>query len=76
MEEPKITVNGKEVEAIGMKETVGFADREDLMEAFEYAISVIERSTSPEMAIYGTTAIQVVWNTIANKYHLISKEDV
>jgi hypothetical protein len=46
------------------------------MEAFEYAISVIERSTSPEMAIYGTTAIQVVWNTIANKYHLISKEDV
>ena len=45
MEEPTITVNGKQVESIGMKETVGFADREDLMEAFEYARSVIENST-------------------------------
>ncbi len=76
MEEPKITVNGKEVEAIGMNETTGFADREDIMEAFNYAREIMERSTSPEMAVYGTTAIQVVWNTIANKYHLIPKEDV
>jgi hypothetical protein len=76
MEEPTITVNGKEVEAIGMKETPMFADREDIMEAFNYAKSVMERSVSAEMAIYGTTAIQVVWNTIANKYHLIPKEDV
>lgn len=74
MEETKITVNGKEVEAIGMNETPMFADREDIMEAFNYANSVT--GVSAEMAIYGTTAIQVVWNTIANKYHLIPKEDV
>lgn len=76
MEEPTITVNGKEVEAIGMSETPMFADREDIMEAFNYAKEVMERSTSAEMAIYGTTAIQVVWNTIANKYHLIPKDNV
>lgn len=61
---------------IGMKETAMFADREDLMEAFNYAKEVMERSVSPEMAIYGTTAIQVIWNTLANKYHLIPKENV
>jgi hypothetical protein len=76
MKEPKITIDGKEVEAIGMKETPMFSDREDIMEAFKYAQDVMERSTSAEMAIYGTTAIQVVWNTIANRYHLIPKEDV
>ncbi len=76
MKEPKITVNGKEVEAIGMSETPMFADRKDIMEAFHYAREVMERSISPEMAIYGTTAIQVVWNTIANKYHLIPKDNV
>ena len=58
---------------IGMKETAMFADREDIMEAFNYARQVIESSTSPEMAIYGTTAIQVIWNTLANKYHIIKK---
>jgi hypothetical protein len=76
MKEPKITIDGKEVEVIGMSPTAGFADREDIMEAFKYAQDVMERSTSAEMAIYGTTAIQVVWNTIANRYHLIPKEDV
>ncbi len=60
MNEPKIIVDGKEVDSIGMKETPGFADREDIMEAFNYAKEVMERSTSAEMAIYGTTAIQVV----------------
>lgn len=75
MEETKITVNGKEVEAIGMEKSPGFADRKDIMEAFKYAQNVMERSTSAEMAIYGTTAIQIVWNTIANKYHLIPKEN-
>lgn len=58
---------------IGMQETAMFADREDIMEAFNYAKQVIESSTSPEMAIYGTTAIQVIWNTLANKYHIIKK---
>jgi len=58
---------------IGMKETAMFADRENIMEAFNYAKEIMERSTSPEMALYGTTAIQVIWNTLANKYHLIKK---
>jgi hypothetical protein len=71
---PVVTVDGKEVDVIGMTETPMFADRENLMEAFEYAKNVIERSTSAETAIYGTTAIQVLWNTLANKYHLIPKK--
>jgi hypothetical protein len=58
---------------IGMKETAMFADRENIMEAFNYAKEIMERSTNPEMALYGTTAIQVIWNTLANKYHLIKK---
>jgi hypothetical protein len=44
------------------------------MEAFDYAKAVIERSVDAEFAIYGTTAIQIIWNTLANKYHLIPKE--
>jgi len=59
---------------IGMKETAMFADRENIMEAFNYAKEIMERSTNPEMALYGTTAIQVIWNTLANKYHLIKKQ--
>lgn len=70
MTEETETVTGT---PIGMKETPGFADREDIMEAFNYAKDVIERSTSAETAVYGTTAIQVLWNTLANKYHLIKK---
>lgn len=71
MKEPFETVTGT---PIGMQETPAFADREDLMEAFDYAKQVMERSTSAEMAIYGTTAIQVIWNTLANKYHIIKKQ--
>jgi hypothetical protein len=33
----------------------------------------MERSVSPDMAIYGTTALMVIWNTLANKYTLIKK---
>tara|TARA_B100000963_G_scaffold5095_1_gene3877 strand:- start:15529 stop:15750 length:222 start_codon:yes stop_codon:yes gene_type:complete len=73
MTEETETVTGT---PIGMQETTGFADREDIMEAFNYAKQVVERSTSAEMAIYGTTAIQVIWNTLANKYHIIPKENV
>ena len=58
---------------IGMKETAMFADRENIIEAFNYVKEIMERSTNPEMALYGTTAIQVIWNTLANKYHLIKK---
>ena len=72
---PVITVDGKEVDVIGMTETPMFADRENLMEAFDYARSVIERSVDAEFAIYGMTAVQIIWNTLANKYHLIPKED-
>ena len=71
MNEPIEIVTGT---PIGMKETPMFADREDIMEAFEYAQQVIDRSTDPSMAVYGTTAIQVIWNTLANKYHIIPKK--
>ena len=50
-----------------------FADRKNIKEAFDYANQVIERSVSPEMTIYGTTALAVIWNTLANKYTLIKK---
>ena len=47
-----------------------FADRENIKEAFNYATDVMKRSTSPEMEIYGLTAVAVIWNTLANKYKL------
>ena len=49
-----------------------FADRENIKEAFDYATDVMKRSTSPEMEIYGLTAVAVIWNTLANKYKLIN----
>ena len=48
-----------------------FADRENIKEAFDYAKDVMEHSVSPEMQIYGTTALMVIWNTLANKYKLV-----
>ena len=56
-----------------LKPTPMFADRENIKEAFDYATNVIERSVSPEMTVYGTTALAVIWNTLANKYTLIKK---
>ena len=47
-----------------------FADRENIKEAFDYATDVMKKSTSPEMEIYGLTAVAVIWNTLANKYKL------
>ena len=47
-----------------------FADRENIKEAFNYSTDVMKRSTSPEMEIYGLTAVAVIWNTLANKYKL------
>ena len=47
-----------------------FADRENIREAFDYATDVMKRSISPEMEIYGLTAVAVIWNTLANKYKL------
>ena len=37
-----------------------FADRENIKEAFDYATDVMKRSTSPEMEIYGLTAVAVI----------------
>lgn len=70
-----IELNGEMVEPLGMKETPMFADRKDIMAAFEYAQDVIERSSDAEMAVYGGTALAIIWNTLANKYHLIPKEN-
>ena len=51
-----------------------FADRETLKEAFDYATEVIDRSTTAEMSIYGTTAIAIIWNTLANKYDITKRK--
>jgi len=50
-----------------------FADREDLKTAFDYALDVVKRG-DPSMDIYGTTAIMVIWNTLANKYNINKKK--
>ena len=56
-----------------LKPTPMFADRENIKEAFDYAKNVMERSVSAEMQVYGTTALAVIWNTLANKYKLTKK---
>ena len=63
----------KKVMCEDLKPTPMFADRDNIKEAFDYARDVMERSVSPEMAIYGTTALMVIWNTLANKYKLVKK---
>ena len=58
----------EKLEANGM-----FADRESLSEAFEYAESICKSLDTPENSlnyVYSSTAIMVIWNTLANKYKL------
>ena len=50
-----------------------FADRESLSEAFEYAESICKSLDTPKNSLkylYYSTAIMVIWNTLANKYKL------
>ena len=50
-----------------------FADRENLDEAFKYAEKICKSLDTPENSLnylYSTTAIMVIWNTLANKYKL------
>ena len=50
-----------------------FADRESLSEAFEYAESICKSLDTPKNSlnyVYSSTAIMVIWNTLANKYKL------
>ena len=70
-----IEINGEIVEPLDMAEQNMFASREDISSAFEYAKQVIDRSVTPESAIHGMTAIAVIWNTLATKYHLIPKQN-
>ena len=58
----------KEDKTEDLKPVAMFGDRENIKEAFDYAMEVMRRSTDPSMEIYGTTALLVVWNTLANKY--------
>ena len=44
-----------------------FGDRKDIMEAFDYAKLICERSTSADY-VYTMTALMVIWNTLANHY--------
>ena len=58
----------EKLEANGM-----FADRESLSEAFEYAESICKSLDTPKNSlnyVYSSTAIMVIWNTLANKYKL------
>ena len=66
----------KEDKTEDLKPVAMFGDRENIKEAFDYAMEVMRRSTDPSMEIYGTTALLVVWNTLANKYEPLKlKED-
>ena len=50
-----------------------FADRENLDEAFKYAKMICESLDTPKNSlnyVYSSTAIMVIWNTLANKYKL------
>jgi hypothetical protein len=60
-------------EPIELQEIPMFADRKNLSEAFEYASDIIENSMQKNMKIHGYTAVYVILNTLANKYHLIKK---
>ena len=58
----------EKLEANGM-----FADRESLSEAFEYAESICKSLDTPKNSlnyVYSSTAIMVIWNTLANEYKL------
>ena len=50
-----------------------YADRESLEEAFKYAEEICKSLDTPKNSlnyVYSTTAIMVIWNTLANKYKL------
>jgi len=61
----------------GREETLNpqpmFADRETVMEAFDYAQKVIERGPK-ESYIYNMTALMVIWNTLAKKYEPLKRK--
>ena len=66
----------KEDKTHDLKPQAMFGDRENIQEAFDYAMATMRRSTDPSMEIYGTTALMVIWNTLANKYEPLKlKED-
>jgi len=44
-----------------------FGDRKNIMEAFDYAKLICERSTKSDY-VYTMTALMVIWNTLANNY--------
>jgi len=66
----------KEDKTHDLKPVAMFGDRKGVQEAFDYAMETMKRSTDPSMEIYGTTALMVIWNTLANKYEPLKlKED-
>jgi len=44
-----------------------FGHRNDIMEAFDYAKLICERSTKADY-VYTMTALMVIWNTLAKSY--------
>jgi len=61
----------------GREETLNpqpmFADRETVMEAFDYAKKIIERGPK-ESYVYNMTALMVIWNTLAKKYEPLKRK--
>ena len=51
-----------------------FGSRNTILEAFDYAKMVCERSTKSDY-IYNLTALMVIWNTLSDSYEpLVRKE--
>ena len=50
-----------------------FGKRDTVLEAFEFAKKIIEGSTDPSMNVYGTTALMVIWNTLAENYEPLTR---
>ena len=54
-----------------------FGDRETVMEAFDYARMIAESLDRPKDSssyVYMTTALMVIWNTLAKNYEPLERK--
>ena len=50
-----------------------FGDRKTLMEAFDYAKTIVERGPK-ESYVYNITGLMVIWNTLAMNYEPLTRK--
>ena len=50
-----------------------FGDRDTLMEAFDYAKTIVERGPK-ESYVYNITGLMVIWNTLAINYEPLTRK--